>query len=119
MKPTSEELHAMRMKKFEDHTLAERHGIKQLYMHLSALSPVTRRSHAVRHGQLFTADEVRAFWADPANIDGCCCSVTAVLVDDEGKPIVPGIQQRARDTYERMKARGYAWSEPDAPSKSD
>ncbi|WP_156454416.1 hypothetical protein [Lampropedia cohaerens] len=85
-------------------------GLRVKYMHLSALSPTTRKSHADRHGQLFTAAEVREFWSDPENIKGCKCSITEVMVDELGKPIVPSIQKRALKAYETMKKRGYEWS---------
>ncbi|MEQ4618462.1 MAG: hypothetical protein ABN482_10475 [Corticimicrobacter sp.] len=85
-------------------------GEGYLYMHLSALSPTTRKSHAERHGKLFTAQEVREFWSDPTNVDGCKCTVTAMMVDDDGKPLVPSIVKQARDAYEKMRTRGYDWS---------
>lgn len=103
--------HSARMRKFEgDDAGARKNGLNCLFMHLSALSPTTRKSHAERHGKLFTAQEVREFWSDPANVDGCKCAVTAMMVDDDGKPLVPSIVKRTRNTYEKMKARGYDWS---------
>lgn len=85
-------------------------GEGYLYMHLSALSPTTRKSHAERHGKLFTAQQVREFWADPTNVDGCRCSVTPVMVDDDGNPLVPSIINRTRAAYEKIRDRGYGWS---------
>lgn len=107
--PTAEDLnrHAMRMSTLdEDGT----YGLNYLYLHLSALGPTTRKSHADRHSRLFTAQEVRDFWADTENVAGCRCSVSAVMVDEHGKPLAPSIVKRARATYEKMKKRGYDWS---------
>jgi len=105
-------LHESRMRRLDQEELsAKKFGSKQLYMHLSALSPTTRKSHAERHGKLFTAKQVREFWSDPSNIEGCKCGVVVVLVDDLGKPIVPQLLDRARETYKKMAARGYEWSQ--------
>ena len=80
-------------------------------MHLSALSPTTRKSHAERHGKLYTAEEAKEFWSVPANRVGCKCSITAVLMDSNGNPVVDTIVLRAKATYEKMKAaNGHLWS---------
>jgi len=79
-------------------------------MHLSALSPTTRRSHAERHGKLYTAEEVIEFWNDPANRVGCKCTVISILVDSKGNPIVEKLVPRAMTTYEKMKKKyGNSW----------
>lgn len=108
MEPSAEDLqrHVMRMSRLDEHVP----GFAYRFMHLSALSPTTRKSHAERHGKLFTAQQVREFWADPQNIAGCKCSVSAIIVDDNGEPIVTAITKRTRETYEKMKKRGYDWS---------
>lgn len=96
----SAERHAARMQKLDDsEASAEQYGLNCLYMHLSALSPSTRKSHADRHGKLYTAAEMREFWSDPANVEGCQCGVVVVRVDAEGKPTVPLIVERAKEAY--------------------
>lgn len=80
----------------ESDDAADTYGLKFLQMHLSALSPTTRRSHALRHGKLFTTEQVRDWYAQDANGINCKCSQTQVLVDNEGKPLVPGTVDRAR-----------------------
>lgn len=80
----------------------ERYGLRTMQMHLSALSPTTRASHAARHAKLFTVEQQRAWWAEGGNSINCKCSTTSVMVDAEGKPLVPIIQQRARENYRRM-----------------
>jgi len=105
------DIHAMRMKTLDDtEAAAKRWGTSHLYMHMSALSPTTRKTHAQRHGKLFTAQQIRDFWADPSNVEGCKCSIAAVLVDDQGIPLVRAIVERARKNYEVMAAKGYDWS---------
>lgn len=106
MTQSKDDLHAMRMVALNE----DMFGMKHLYMHLSALSPTTRKSHAERHGKLYTAQQVRDFWSDQANIEGCKCSVVAVMVDENNQPVVPAIVDRARATYKKMAARGYDWS---------
>lgn len=68
-------------------------------MHLSALSNTTRRSHAERHGQLFTGDQLRSFWSDEENIKGCKCFFVEVMLDEDGQPLVRSIVERAREMY--------------------
>lgn len=74
----------------------ERYGLKMMQMHLSALSPTTRRSHAARHGNLYTVEQARDWFASGANSINCKCSSTEVLVDNNGEPIVGFITERAQ-----------------------
>lgn len=91
---------------------AERYGTVAKQMHMSALSPTTRPTHAGRHAKLFTTDEQREWWAKAGNSINCKCSTVSVLVDDDGKPLVPAIIDRARKNYDVMKAKGKgAWTE--------
>lgn len=91
---------------------AERYGTQAKQMHMSALSPTTRPTHASRHAKLFTTDEQREWWAKDGNSINCKCSTLSVLVDENGKPLVPSIVDRARKNYEVMKAKGKgAWTE--------
>lgn len=86
------------------------YGLRTMEMHISALSPTTRASHAARHGKLYTVEEVRDWWSRDANSINCKCSTTSVMVDENGKPVVPGIAARAMKTKEVMEDREYAWS---------
>lgn len=88
----------------------EQYGLRSKEMHFSALSPTTRRTHADRHGKLFTTDEQREWWAKDANAIQCKCSSISVLIDSEGNPLVPAIIDRAKRAKENMAKRGYAWS---------
>lgn len=102
---------ALRRARWDEADDAEQeYGLSTKEMHLSALSPTTRATHAARHGHLYERDAVRDWWARDGNSVNCKCSTTSVLVGDDGKPLVPGIQRRAMQTKEKMEARGYAWA---------
>jgi SPP1 gp7 family putative phage head morphogenesis protein len=96
-------LRRARMDEADDAT--ERYGLQTKQMHMSALLPTTRRTHAQRHAKLFTTDEQRDWWAEDGNSINCRCGTVSVLVDADGKPLVPGIQERARENYQVMAAR--------------
>lgn len=100
-----------RMKKIDEEEIAcKKYGLSIKLMHLSALSPVTRKSHAERHGKLFTFAEARSFWKIEENIKGCKCSITGVIVDETGAPIVPGIVELANKQYNSLKDQyGNQW----------
>src|SRR5690554_5396960 len=53
-------------------------NIRTKQMHLSALSPTTRPSHAARHGNLYTVQEVRDWYAVDGNGINCKCSTVEV-----------------------------------------
>lgn len=74
----------------------ETYSLKSMEMHFSALSPTTRVEHAERHGKLFTTDEQRAWWAKDANSINCKCTTVTVMVDEDLKPLVPGVVERAQ-----------------------
>ena len=79
----------------------ERLGIRTKMMWLSALSPTTRRTHAARHGKLYTRQEVEDFYSRDANSIQCKCSQTEILVDENGNPLDGGkamerLQERSK-----------------------
>ena len=83
-------------------------------MHMSALSPSTRATHAARHARLYTSDEVRDWYSRDGNSINCKCGQVEVLVDDEGNPVVPAIVERVRRNYQVMKAKGRGpWAKED------
>lgn len=90
----------------ESEDAQERYGLKSMEMHYSALSPTTRLTHAQRHGNLYTVEQQRNWWAQGANSINCKCSTISVMVDDAGKPLVPAIVERARETERKMRAKG-------------
>ncbi|WXL23923.1 phage minor head protein [Ectopseudomonas mendocina] len=93
---------------------ADRYGLTSLEMHMSALSPTTRATHAARHATLHTTDEQREWWSQNGNSINCKCSTVSVLVGDDGKPLVPQIIERAKRNKEVMKAKGKGpWAKED------
>lgn len=80
-------------------------GLRSMQMHQSAFSPTTRASHAARHGNLYTTEQQRDWWAQDANAINCKCSTVTVLVDRNNKLLVPEIQKRARETKAKMMER--------------
>lgn len=103
-------LRRARMDEAEDAT--ERYGLMTRQLHISALSPTTRRSHADRHGTIFTVDQQRDWWSVGANSINCKCTTVTILVDSKGQPLVPGIIDRTRQKYLRMREQSKAeWAE--------
>lgn len=79
-------------------------GILSREMHLSALLPTTRATHRARHATLHTTAEQREWWSQDGNRYRCHCSTVTVLVDAEGKPLTPGVVDRARAMLEKNPA---------------
>ncbi|EKQ7192537.1 phage minor head protein [Klebsiella oxytoca] len=103
---------ALRRAKWEeDQEAREFYGLKTKLLHISALSPTTRHTHAARHAHLYTNEEVRDWYAKDANSINCKCTQQSVLVDEEGKPIYPDTITKLKQEYKSMQARGYAWAE--------
>lgn len=69
-------------------------GLKTGLLWLSALKPTTRSWHAARHGKVFTAEEVEAFYADGGNRFNCYCATQPVLLNDDGTIYNKGIIDR-------------------------
>lgn len=66
----------------------EKFGITVKLLHVSALiAGRTRRSHAERHGRLFTREEEAAWYAVNGNAINCLCSQSEVTVDADGNPV--------------------------------
>ncbi|MNQ14502.1 Phage Mu protein F like protein [compost metagenome] len=83
----------------EDQDAVDQLGIQQKQMHISALSPSTRDTHAARNGKLFTIQEQKEWWAQTPNSINCKCTTVAILVNDDGEPLSP-------KTVERVRAKG-------------
>ena len=98
---------ALRRARWDEQDQAqEDYGTQAKLMHMSALSPTTRLTHARRHAKLFTSEETREWYARDANAINCKCSQVSVLVDEKGEPLVPAIVDRARKNYQVMKDKG-------------
>jgi len=95
----------------ESDEATESFALNMKQMQISALSPTTRKSHAARHGKLYSTDQMRDWWSENGNSVNCKCSTVSVLVDSEGNPLVPAIIDRAEKNRAIMEKRGYRWSE--------
>lgn len=94
--------HALRTARMDEAQDAqERLGIQTKMLHISALSPTTRASHAARNGRLYTVTEQREWWATSPNGIQCKCGATEILVDDNGEPLTPKIVERVRRRTEK------------------
>src|SRR5690606_32096001 len=60
----------------ESDEATEKYGLRGKQMHLSALSPTTRATHAARHGNLYTTEQVRDWYSQDGNSINCKCSQT-------------------------------------------
>lgn len=80
----------------EDDDAAASLGIRTMQLHISALSPTTRPKHASRNGLLYSTEQQREWWSRDGNSVNCKCSTIAVLVDEKGNPLTPGIVDRVR-----------------------
>ncbi|MDW2743354.1 phage minor head protein [Atlantibacter subterraneus] len=70
---------ALRRARWDESDEAEaQYGIMTRQMHLSALSPTTRRKHALRHGHLYTTEEVRDWYSVDGNAINCYLPDTEV-----------------------------------------
>lgn len=79
----------------------DRLGLNTAVLWLSALKPTTRSWHASRHGQVYTTEEVEAFYATNGNRYHCYCSQIPVILDDDGKIVNTGLVERL--TKERQE----------------
>lgn len=82
----------------------DRLGIKTKLLHISALSPTTRRTHANRNGNLYSIEEVEQWYAVDGNAINCKCAQTEVLVDDEGAAIDKKAQKRLQEKGDKFFA---------------
>lgn len=86
----------------EEQDAQDRLGIKTGMLWASALKPTTRPTHARRHGRVYTIAEVRDFYSRDGNAINCFCSLTSVLLYENGNPT----SKRAID---RMTAKREAY----------
>lgn len=98
---------ALRRARWDESDEAEtQYGIMTRQMHLSALSPTTRRKHALRHAQLYTTEEVRDWYSVDGNAINCKCTQVAVLVGADGKPLNPNVIDIAKKRLEKAQKAG-------------
>ena len=67
--------------------MSERTGLRSAVVHISALTPTTRQTHADRHGNVYTTTDQLQWWNMGVNRINCKCTTETVLVDKKGKVI--------------------------------
>lgn len=71
-------------------------GIETIMLWMSALMLTTRITHAERHGNFYTPEEIDTFYAEGANRRNCHCAQTPALVMD-GEPVILESSQKKMD----------------------
>ena len=67
----------------------------------------TRRSHADRHGNLYTRAEVTEFYSKNGNAISCRCSQVPTVVDENGDAFAKKIFEKMAKQEERwMQSQG-------------
>lgn len=79
-------------------------GLNVKLLWLSALKPVTRPWHAARHGQLYTTEEIDAFYAVRGNKYFCYCSQIPAVLNEDGELANAGLAEKL--ARERANWRG-------------
>lgn len=91
----------------ESQRASESLGLVTKLLWVSALLSSTRRSHADRHGSLFTRAEVAEFYSKNGNSINCFCSQTPVVVDENGDAFAKKIFEKMAKQEERwMQSQG-------------
>lgn len=92
----------------EDQHAEESLGIRTGELWTSAFLPTTRPTHAARSGRVYTREQVRDFYSRDGNRYRCHCSITSVLLDDDGQPILSDslrkTMRKEREAWEDSKA---------------
>lgn len=73
---------------------ADRLGLNTGLLHLSALKPTTRQTHAFWHGKVRTTEDVRAWYSVDGNKYHCYCSQIPVLLNDDGSIFNEGLSEK-------------------------
>lgn len=87
----------------ETERVNEELNLKTGLLHLSALKPSSRLSHAERHGKCYTVEEVRQWYEERGNAYNCYCAQVAVLLDDNGKPFDKAYHSRLESQSKNWK----------------
>ncbi|MCY0772936.1 phage minor head protein [Enterobacter cloacae complex sp. 2022EL-00788] len=84
---------------------SERLGLNTGLLHLSALKPTIRITHAFCHGKVRTVQEVRDWYAVDGNKYHCYCSQIPILLNDDGSIFNEGLTVRLskeRKSWEKL-----------------
>ena len=91
----------------ESQRASESLGLVTKLLWVSALMATTRRSHADRHGNLYTRAEVTEFYSKNGNSINCRCSQAPTVVDENGDAFAKKIFEKMAKQEERwMQSHG-------------
>ncbi|WP_226967844.1 MULTISPECIES: phage minor head protein [Yersinia] len=91
----TEQVGALREAQWSETTWAkERLGLNTGLLHLSALKPTTRQTHAFWHGKVRTVEEVREWYSINGNKYHCYCSQIPAILNDKGEIVNEGLSDR-------------------------
>lgn len=79
----------------------DRLGIPLGMLWKSALGATTRATHAARHGQVYTPQEVREFYAVNGNGINCRCTSFEVALKEDGSPVSTKIIDRLKGQVQK------------------
>ena len=72
-------------------------GLRTGVIHISALLPTTRSTHANRHGNAYSLEDQMSWWDSGANRINCRCSTRSILIDSKGN-VIQGDEQETIKT---------------------
>lgn len=84
--------------------LADRTGLRAGVIHISALTPTTRSTHAARHGNAYTVADQQQWWDEGSNRINCKCSIQSVLIDSQGRVVQKAEQEAIRQEGKKFFA---------------
>ncbi len=84
---------------------ARQFELKMKMLWVSALMVTTRKSHASRHGQLYTQKEVQDFYAVRGNSINCRCSQSPVVVNEKGEALAKNLIAKMKKQEEAFMAK--------------
>lgn len=76
--------------------LGEQTGLRSAVIHISALTPTTRQTHADRHGNAYTVADQLQWWNTSPNRINCKCTTRSVLIDRNGKVVQAELQDELK-----------------------
>lgn len=77
-------------------TAAAETGLRSGVIHISALTPTTRNTHAARHGNAYTTVDQLSWWDSGTNRINCKCTTISVLIDSKGKVVQTETQEKIK-----------------------
>lgn len=83
---------------------ADRLGLNTGLLHLSALKPTTRQTHAFWHGKVRTVAEVREWYSINGNKYHCYCGQIPALLNDDGSLYNEGLTERLSKERKQWKS---------------